>query len=75
MLVCATERCHARNDGDKLEAQGLKYLPHQKGYREVLVRKFTEFCREMDGTRKYHPEGVTSDPKDMNGMYSLISGY
>jgi hypothetical protein len=29
----------------------------------------------MDGTRKYHPEGVKPDPKDMWIMYPLISGY
>jgi hypothetical protein len=27
----------------------------------------------MDGTRKYHPN--TQSPKDMHGIYSLISGW
>lgn len=40
MLVCPAEHCHARNDGDNLEAKGLKYLPRQERYREVLLRKF-----------------------------------
>jgi hypothetical protein len=33
-----------------------------------------KFCRQMDGTRKYHPEWGTQTQKDTHGMYSLISG-
>jgi hypothetical protein len=41
---------------------------------QLLKGGHNEFCRQMDGTRKYHPQ-VTQTEKDMYGMYSLINGY
>jgi hypothetical protein len=34
----------------------------------------SEVCRQMDGTRNIILNEVTQSPKDMHGMYSLISG-
>jgi len=34
-----------------------------------------EIHRQMDGTRKYHPDWVTHSQKNIYGMHSLISGY
>jgi hypothetical protein len=34
-----------------------------------------EIHRQMDGTRKYHPECENPEQKKTHGIHSLISGY
>ena len=44
-------------------------------YSDIKKQGLHEFCKQMNGSRKYHPEWVPQTQKDMHSIYSLISGY
>jgi hypothetical protein len=56
--------------GRRIDTENVVHLPM-----EYSTQLYPEFCRQMDGTRKYHPSEVTLTQKDMHGIYSLVSGY
>jgi hypothetical protein len=64
--------------GSKLDAPQLKNEYRKCGsfiqFNTILLLKqeYPEFCRQVDGTRKYHPECINPEPK---GIYSLIIRY
>jgi hypothetical protein len=41
-------------------------------YSVIKNEDILNFCRQMDGTRKYYPK-VTQTQEDIHGIYALIS--
>jgi hypothetical protein len=44
-------------------------------YSAIENKDIMNFFRQVNGTRKYHPDWGNPEPKDMHDMYSLLSGY
>jgi hypothetical protein len=50
------------------------YVPHTFAQCNIIqLSMYYEISRQMDGTRKFHPDKVNHTQKDKCGMYSLIS--